>query len=31
MTKVICPWNLISDLVTDAFVGYGVPREEAEI
>ena len=31
MSKVICPWNLISDFVTDAFVGYGVPREDAEI
>ena len=31
MPKVICPWNLISDFVTDAFVGYGVPREDAEI
>lgn len=31
MGKVICPWNLITDFVTDAFVGYGVPREDAEI
>lgn len=31
MSKVVCPWNLISDFVTDAFVGYGVPREDAEI
>ena len=31
MSKVVCPWNLISDFVTDAFVGYGIPREEAEI
>lgn len=31
MAKVICPWNLISDFVTDAFVGYGVPRKDAEI
>lgn len=31
MPKVVCPWNLITDFVTDAFVGYGVPREEAEI
>lgn len=31
MSKVVCPWNLISDFVTDAFAGYGVPREEAEI
>ncbi len=31
MPKVVCPWGLITDFVTDAFVGYGVPREEAEI
>lgn len=31
MGKVVCPWNLITDFVTDAFVGYGVPREDAEI
>ena len=31
MGKVVCPWNLIIDFVTDAFVGYGVPREDAEI
>ncbi len=31
MSKVVCPWKLISDFVTDAFVGYGVPREDAEI
>lgn len=31
MGKVICPWNLITDFVTDAFVGYGVPREDAKI
>lgn len=31
MGKVICPWSLITDFVTDAFVGYGVPREDAEI
>lgn len=31
MGEVICPWNLITDFVTDAFVGYGVPREDAEI
>ncbi|MCD7723241.1 MAG: Ldh family oxidoreductase [Clostridiales bacterium] len=31
MAKVICPWNLITDFVTDAFVGYGVPRKDAEI
>lgn len=31
MGKVICPWGLITDFVTDAFVGYGIPREDAEI
>lgn len=31
MGKVVCPWALITDFVTDAFVGYGVPREDAEI
>ena len=30
MPKVVCPWNLITDFVTDAFVGYGIPRDEAE-
>ena len=31
MGKVVCPWALITDFVTDAFVGYGIPREDAEI
>ncbi|MCM1114237.1 MAG: Ldh family oxidoreductase [Clostridium sp.] len=31
MGKVVCPWGLITDFVTDAFVGYGIPREDAEI
>jgi LDH2 family malate/lactate/ureidoglycolate dehydrogenase len=31
MGNVICPWNLITDFVTDAFVGYGVERSDAEI
>lgn len=31
MGKVVCPWNLITDFVTDAFEGYGIPREDAEI
>lgn len=31
MSKVVCPWALITDFVTDAFVGYGIPREDAEI
>ena len=31
MAKIVCPWALITDFVTDAFAGYGVPREEAVI
>ena len=31
MPKVVCPWNLITDFVTDAFEGYGIPRDEAEM
>ncbi len=31
MAKVVCPWNLITDFVTDAFAGYGVPREDAKV
>lgn len=31
MSKVIVPWDLITDFVTDAFVGYGVPEEDAKI
>lgn len=31
MSKVIVPWELITNFVTDAFVGYGVPEEDAKI
>lgn len=31
MAKVICPWALITDFITDAFKGYGVPEKDAEI
>ncbi len=31
MPKVVCPWGLITDFVTDAFEGYGIPREEAKM
>ncbi len=31
MSKVIAPWDLITNFVTDAFVGYGVPEEDAKI
>ncbi len=29
--KNIVDWKTITDFVTDAFVGYGIPREDAEI
>ena len=31
MGKVVCPWDLITNFVTDAFIGYGVPEEDAKI
>ncbi len=31
MPKVICDWKTLYGFITDAFVGYGVPREDAEI
>ena len=31
MPKVVCPWKLITDFVTDAFEGYGIPRDEAKM
>ena len=31
MPKIIVDWKTITDFVTDAFVGVGVPREDAEI
>ena len=31
MAKTIVDWKTISSFVTDAFVGVGVPREDAEI
>lgn len=31
MSKSIIPWNMITDFVTDAFVGYGIPEEDAKI
>ena len=31
MPKVVCPWNLITDFVTDAFIGYGIPADEAKM
>lgn len=26
MGKVVCPWDTLINFVTDAFVGYGIPR-----
>ena len=31
MSKVIVPWDLITHFVTDAFIGYGIPAEDAKI
>ncbi len=31
MAKVVLDWKTATDFVTDAFVGVGVPREDAEI
>ena len=31
MAKVVCSWDTLVSFVTDAFVGLGVPREDAEI
>lgn len=31
MSKCIVPWDLISNFVTDAFIGYGIPEEDAKI
>lgn len=31
MSKVIVPWDLITNFVTDAFIGYGIPAEDAKI
>lgn len=31
MAKVVCPWDLVTNFVTDAFIGYGIPEEDAKI
>lgn len=31
MPRVFVPWDQISSFVTDAFVGYGIPKADAEI
>ncbi|MBQ1545264.1 MAG: Ldh family oxidoreductase [Clostridia bacterium] len=31
MGRVFVPWDLITNFVTDAFVGYGIPEEDAKI
>ena len=30
-TRPYVPWKLMHDFMCDVFVGYGVPREDAEI
>ena len=31
MPRVFLPWDLATNFITDAFEGYGIPREDAEI
>ncbi|MEG2003476.1 MAG: Ldh family oxidoreductase [Clostridia bacterium] len=31
MAKIVCDWKTLINFVTDAFVGVGVPREDAKI
>ena len=31
MSRVVCPWDLITSFVIDAFKGYGVPEEDVKI
>ncbi len=31
MAKIVCPWDTLINFITDAFVGYGIPKEDAEI
>ena len=31
MSRVVCPWDLITSFIIDAFKGYGVPEEDAKI
>ena len=31
MPRVFCPWDIITPFVTDAFIGYGIPEEDAKI
>ncbi|MBQ9066571.1 MAG: Ldh family oxidoreductase, partial [Clostridia bacterium] len=31
MPRVYTPWDLITPFVTDAFIGYGIPEEDAKI
>ncbi len=31
MARVVCDWKTLYSFITDAFVGVGVPREDAEI
>ncbi len=31
MAKTVCSWDILIPFITDAFVGYGIPRKDAEI
>lgn len=31
MGKMVCPWDTLINFITDAFIGYGVPEEDAKI
>lgn len=31
MSKVTAPWDLLTGFITDAFIGYGVPKADAEV
>ena len=31
MSKVVCPWDLLTNFITDAFMGYGIPEQDAKI
>lgn len=31
MGKMVCPWDTLINFITDAFIGYGIPEEDARI
>ena len=31
MSKVVCPWDLLTNFITDAFIGYGILEQDAKI